>query len=169
MFGMSQKVTSFFCASLNLKEKHIGLSKRINILDLILNFIGVYKKLTIAPHPHPPKSPKINCELVGAWTHSISNYVYWCSASSNGDNDLILEKWISVLNHVTDIQHLYPKYLHGLLDDRQIKNVGRPQSKTKDAEKQYSVSYPKGRQGEGVSKEAKVEQTFSEFNIRCIK
>ena len=120
--------------------------------------------------PPQKKSQKTNCELVGAWIHSISNHVYWCAASSKGDNDLILEKWISVLNHVTDIYeghgHLYPKCLHGLPDDRQIKNVGRPQSKTKDAEKQYSVSYPKGRQDEGVSKEAKVEQTFSEFNIR---
>ena len=118
MFGMSQKVMYFFCTSLNLKQKHVSLSKRINILKIILNFIGVYKKLT-------------NCELVGAWTHSIINHVYWCAASSNGDNDLILEKWISVLNHVTDIQHLYPKYLHGLLDDRQIKMLAGLRAKPK--------------------------------------
>lgn len=41
-------------------------------------------------------------------------------------------------------------------------NVSRPQSRTREGEKQYSVSYPKGRHGEGVAKEVKVDQTFSE-------
>ena len=57
MFGRSQKVTSFFCTSLNLKEKHVSLSKRINILNIIFNLIGVYKKLTIATPPPPPPTP----------------------------------------------------------------------------------------------------------------
>jgi hypothetical protein len=40
-------------------------------------------------------------------------------------------------------------------------NVTRPQRTTKEGEKQFSVSFPKGRGGEGVAKEVKVEQTFS--------
>ncbi|XP_062591608.1 uncharacterized protein LOC134253115 isoform X1 [Saccostrea cucullata] len=189
---------------------------------------GVYKKLEAL-------SKKKNCELVGAWAHSISNHIYWCAASSDGNGELILEKWISILNHVTDVHEghgeLYPRCLHGPVDDRQwirrgskafleletvvrgrmlltdIKqlsnvgqtscleayhkvvcffapkavhffyiqmqariylaalhfneNVSRPQSRTREGEKQYSVSYPKGRHGEGVAKEVKVDQTFN--------
>lgn len=42
-------------------------------------------------------------------------------------------------------------------------NSSRQQSMTKDGNKQYAVSYPKGRGGEGVAKEVKVDQTFSKF------
>lgn len=42
-------------------------------------------------------------------------------------------------------------------------NSSRQQSMTKDGNKQYAVSYPKGRSGEGVAKEVKVDQTFSKF------
>ena len=132
MFGMSQKVMYFFCTSLNLKGKLVSLSKRTNVLNLTLNFIEVNKKLAIAKkNPQNPK--KTICELVGAWAHSISNHVYWCAASSDGENSLILEKWISVLYHVTDIHeghgHLYPKCLHGLLDDRQWIRRGKLNTK----------------------------------------
>lgn len=40
-------------------------------------------------------------------------------------------------------------------------NSSRQQSMTKDGNKQYAVSYPKGRSGEGVGKEVKVDQTFN--------
>lgn len=44
-------------------------------------------------------------------------------------------------------------------------NVARPQSRTKEGEQQYCVSYPKGQKGEGVAKEVKVDQTFSKFYV----
>lgn len=49
-------------------------------------------------------------------------------------------------------------------------NSARQQSRTKEGDKQYVVSYPKGRGGEGVANEVKVDQTFSEYvNIYIIK
>lgn len=178
---------------------------------------------------------KRSCDVVGEWSPSISNHLYWCAASSNGNGDLISQKWLSILNNVVDVHEghgdLYPRCLHGPLDDRdwlkqgskayveleavvkgkllvndiqKLSHIGqtsslesfhkvvcafapkavhfffkqmqarlflaamhfnenssRQQSMTKDGNKQYAVSYPKGRGGEGVAKEVKVDQTFN--------
>ncbi|KAJ8310419.1 hypothetical protein KUTeg_012284 [Tegillarca granosa] len=37
------------------------------------------------------------------WARSISNHIYWCAASSNGDGDLVRDKLVSILNHVTNM------------------------------------------------------------------
>lgn len=37
------------------------------------------------------------------WCHSISNHLYWAAATSDGDGDLVEEKWLSILNHVCDV------------------------------------------------------------------
>ena len=42
-------------------------------------------------------------------------------------------------------------------------NSERQQSTTRQGKKQCGVSYPKGRGGEGVAKEVKVDQTFCEY------
>lgn len=35
--------------------------------------------------------------------NSISNHLYWAAATSDGDGDLVEEKWLSILNHVCDV------------------------------------------------------------------
>lgn len=76
---------------------------------------GVYRKLQAI-------SKTRLCNVVGEWSHSISNHLYWCAASSNGNGDLISQKWLSILNHVVDVHEghgdLYPRCLHGPLVDR---------------------------------------------------
>lgn len=56
------------------------------------------------------------------WSQSVSNHLYWCAASSNGNGDLVVEKWLSILRHVTDIHtnhsDLFPNCLHGSLEPR---------------------------------------------------
>ncbi|XP_078341239.1 uncharacterized protein LOC144627624 [Crassostrea virginica] len=71
---------------------------------------GVYKKLEAVSRKHL-------CNVVGECSHSISsNHLYWCAASSDGNGDLISQKWLSVLNHVTNIHEghgdLYPRCLN---------------------------------------------------------
>ncbi|KAJ8305051.1 hypothetical protein KUTeg_017394 [Tegillarca granosa] len=43
------------------------------------------------------------CGDVALWARSVSNHMYWCAASSNGNGEVVLEKWLSILNHVVDI------------------------------------------------------------------
>ena len=42
-------------------------------------------------------------------------------------------------------------------------NSTRTQAVTMDGTRQYRISYPKGRKGEGVVKEMKTSQTYGEF------
>ena len=57
------------------------------------------------------------------WSQSISNHMYYCAAESNGNGEMILQMWQSILNHVVDIHQghgpLYPRCRHGELEDRE--------------------------------------------------
>ena len=37
------------------------------------------------------------------WLKSIKNHVYRCASSSNGDGQLVQEKWMSLFNHMIDV------------------------------------------------------------------
>ncbi|KAJ8311197.1 hypothetical protein KUTeg_011260 [Tegillarca granosa] len=76
---------------------------------------GIYKKLEAA-------GKRRSCKNLSDWARSISNHLYWCAASSEGDGDLVHDKWISILNHVTNIQEghegKYQSCQHGQLANR---------------------------------------------------
>lgn len=70
---------------------------------------------------------KKKCELVGYWVRSVSNHLYRYASSSDGDWELVSEKWLPVLNRITDVHEghgqRFPKCLHCELEDRDwIKN-----------------------------------------------
>ena len=75
----------------------------------------MYKKLELA-------GKKKGCEKVKAWSRSVSNHLYWCAASSDGDGDLVQQKWFSILNHVVNVHEghgeLFTECQHGDLLDR---------------------------------------------------
>ncbi|KAK3105927.1 hypothetical protein FSP39_008705 [Pinctada imbricata] len=54
---------------------------------------GVFKKLIAV-------SKKRDCSQIADWAHSISNHMYWAASSSNGNGEMVLQKWQSILNHV---------------------------------------------------------------------
>ena len=65
-------------------------------------------------------SKKKQCDILGRWSQSISNHLYYCAASSNGDGELLVDMWKSVLNHVADIHtghgSRFPDCQHGEID-----------------------------------------------------
>ena len=65
---------------------------------------------------------KKGCELLIKWAQAVSNHTYWCAASSNGNEELLKAKWLSLLNHVCDIHEghgdLFPSCEHGTLEPR---------------------------------------------------
>lgn len=67
--------------------------------------------------------------VVLEWAHSISNHLYWCAASSNGDAELVKEKWLSILNHICNVHHghgeKYTECQHGDLDRKWLEKGGR--------------------------------------------
>ena len=83
--------------------------------------VGVFKKLETS-------GKKKKCKQVADWARSVSNHLYWCAASSDGDGEMVSEKWLSILNHITNVHEghgeRFPKCLHGELEDRDwIKKV----------------------------------------------
>ncbi|XP_040065676.1 uncharacterized protein LOC8030003 isoform X2 [Ixodes scapularis] len=62
------------------------------------------------------------CAELALWSRPIQNHLYWVAASSEGSSDLIVPKWLSVLNHVRDVHsHRDPRFAscaHGELEPR---------------------------------------------------
>ena len=64
-----------------------------------------------------------DCEIIGEWKKSVINHLYWSAMSTeDGNGEMIVEKWLSVLNHMHD-QHtghgqLYTECAHGPLPNR---------------------------------------------------
>ena len=60
--------------------------------------------------------------------------MYWCAASSGGDGVLVQQKWLSILNHVTDVHEghgeKFPRCQHGQLEPRDWMIKGKSLIKT---------------------------------------
>jgi len=44
-----------------------------------------------------------DCSELGPWIKSIVNHLWWCCASCEGDEQLLLEKWKSIIFHIQGI------------------------------------------------------------------
>ena len=59
---------------------------------------SVTKKLT-------EKAKKKDCGNLFPWIKSVSNHLWWCADTCNGDKELLREKWISIVHHTANIHH----------------------------------------------------------------
>ena len=64
----------------------------------------VNKKLSAA-------SKKSGCSYLALWIASIVNYLWWCAESCNKDAEVLQEKWLSVIHHITN-KHSWPGNKH---------------------------------------------------------
>lgn len=56
--------------------------------------IGVKKKLKAL-------AKQKDCDIVGEWSKSIINHLYWCAMTYNdGNQEMIQDKWLSLINHI---------------------------------------------------------------------
>ncbi|XP_049527861.1 uncharacterized protein LOC119462406 isoform X2 [Dermacentor silvarum] len=71
-----------------------------------------------------------NCAYIQQWIHSIINHLYWVAAMGQGDGDLIVSMWKSLVNHICDQHHgherPFTECLHGPLEDRAWMTRGSP-------------------------------------------
>ena len=77
-----------------LREDHEDINHQFDLWHLAKS---ATKKLNA-------KSKKQECQELGAWLPSVRNHLWWASASCDGDKVELLEKWRSLVYHVTD-QH----------------------------------------------------------------
>ena len=64
------------------------------------------------------KAKKKECEELRSWIQSVSNHLWWCAATCNGDFILLKEKWMSILNHIQN--------KHSWSDATQFKSCAHP-------------------------------------------
>ncbi|KAH7984787.1 hypothetical protein HPB49_025741 [Dermacentor silvarum] len=84
---------------------------------------GINKKLSIA-------SKHRNCGSILLWSRSIINHLHFVAAASQGDGDLIVSMWRSLLNHMCN-QHNghegpFTDCMHGPLDNKKWMTRGSP-------------------------------------------
>ncbi|KAM8967212.1 uncharacterized protein RCH25_025912 [Pelodytes ibericus] len=78
---------------------------------------GVRKRLISA-------SKKKSCSELGRWIPAVGSHLWWCACTSGGNEDMLRERWQSLLLHITD-QHewngasVYHSCAHGPLTAEQ--------------------------------------------------
>ncbi|KAH7947753.1 hypothetical protein HPB52_015608 [Rhipicephalus sanguineus] len=99
-------------------DRHVGIKKYMRTCEPGIEHTydawhvgkGVKKKLTVA-------AKKSACAALKDWIQPVVNHLYWCVAVSEGDGDLLVAMWKSMLNHVINMHaghdSPYPRCLHG--------------------------------------------------------
>ncbi|XP_045201100.2 uncharacterized protein LOC123546133 isoform X3 [Mercenaria mercenaria] len=122
-----------------------GLKRTMKVVE----DMGVKTKLTTL-------WKKRGCEKVAKWTQSISNHLYFCAATSEGDGDLVEQKWLSVLNHITNKHEghgeKFPSCTHGPIERDWIKEGSK-------AHKELQLLLGKKRLVTDIRKLSPVDQT----------
>ena len=57
---------------------------------------SVVKKLT-------QKGKQKHCEQLLPWIQSISNHLWWSAQTCNGDAQLLTDKWVSIVHHISNV------------------------------------------------------------------
>ena len=73
------------------------------------------------------KAKKKDCQELLPWIQSVSNHLWWCAATCEQNADLLREKWLSLLHHITG-KHRWRAFKEFKL----IKKCGHPRISAKD-------------------------------------
>lgn len=104
------------------RQPHIVNEMMVNNLERVLEFDlwhvakAVSKKLTA-------EAKRKGCEDLGAWIPYIINYLWWSAQTCEENAVLLKEKWVSVINHVTDWPgNSHHHHTHEPLDEKSKRN-----------------------------------------------
>ncbi|XP_052788440.1 uncharacterized protein LOC128223186 [Mya arenaria] len=66
------------------------------------------------------RSKQTGCERLSTWIKSVVNHLWWCCATCDGNGDVLVEKWLSIVHHVCN-RHVFPRHhvtecCHGRLE-----------------------------------------------------
>jgi hypothetical protein len=81
------------------RHRGIGLLMRTNYKDIVHEYDVWHLAKSLA------KKIKVyekKYEVIGAWKCSIINHLWWCAESCEGSGELLIEKFTSILYHITN-------------------------------------------------------------------
>lgn len=76
-----------------MKEKYKDILHQFDVWHFSKNIKSVLREAT----------KKKKYESLNPWTKSIINHFWWSCKTCEGNADILKEKWVSILNHVTDV------------------------------------------------------------------
>ena len=82
---------------------------------------SIVKKLT-------NKAKLKQCQDLAPWIQSVSNHLWWCCATCDGDVQILRERWLSMLHHITNKHSwheadVYHECSHPVLTRRQVRKT----------------------------------------------
>ena len=69
--------------------------------------VGMFKKLETSGKKKKCKQVADLADLA----RSVSNHQYCCAASSDGDGEMVTEKWLTILNHINNVHDCHGERL----------------------------------------------------------
>lgn len=105
---LQQLIDNDFTVEVIATDRHVQVRSRLqNKYPSIKHQFDVWhmaksvgKKLKNISHK------KVNSDL-SPWSKSVINHLWWCAANCNGDADLLVESWSSIIHHVVN-RHEFP-------------------------------------------------------------
>ena len=76
-----------------MKQEYPFIEHQFDVWHLVEN---VVKKLT-------QKGKQKHCEQLLPWIQSISNHLWWSAQTCNGDAQLLTDKWVSIVHHISNV------------------------------------------------------------------
>ena len=81
-------------------DRHVSISSNMKDFPHINHQYDVWHLLKWVVKKLTNKAKQKGCEELSPWIQSISNHLWWCAATCNGNVQLLREKWKSVFDHV---------------------------------------------------------------------
>jgi len=107
-----KQVSKFLC------KKYPHIEHHYDVWHISKGMFIIHACSRLTTHLHAPmhyeglkkKLAKLSkykdCEIVGEWTKSIINHLYWCAASApDGDGKQMVVRWRSLGNHLCNEHH----------------------------------------------------------------
>jgi len=84
-------------------DRHIGINSAMDKVhtDIRHQYDVWHFSKSIVKKLNKHAKMKKNQDLA-PWIQSISNHLWWCAATCEGNAQLLKEKWLSILNHITN-------------------------------------------------------------------
>ena len=79
----------------DMKKNYPDVNHQFDVWHLAKS---ITKKLT-------EKAKKKDCSELSPWIKSVSNHLWWCADSCEGNKELLREKWISIVHHSANVHH----------------------------------------------------------------
>ncbi|KAG0434625.1 hypothetical protein HPB47_018980 [Ixodes persulcatus] len=111
------------------RHREVNAYLRINHPDVQHRFDGWHFAKVIKKKIDAVSRTKAH-EVLRKWKSTIIRHLYWCARTSDGDGDLVLAKWKSIMRHVIDVHihqdPLHPACAHGDIRNRKWLEEGKP-------------------------------------------